>query len=104
DSRQRAFLLLESKSFDVVLSEIGLPDGTGYDVVSQAKRTQPLKAVALTGFDCEGDSLRGKEAGFDFHLAKPVDFQELRHVLEQVSLDGSKFVDRAADAFDADLK
>jgi CheY-like chemotaxis protein len=85
DSRQSAFRFLESKNFDVVLSDIGLPDGTGYEVVSQAKQTQPIKAVALTGFDREEDIRRGKEAGFDFHLTKPVDFQELRDVLEQVS-------------------
>jgi CheY-like chemotaxis protein len=85
DSRQSAFRFLESKRFDVVLSDIGLPDGTGYDVVSQAKQTQPIKAVALTGYHREEDIRRGKEAGFDFHLSKPVDFQELRHVLDQVS-------------------
>jgi CheY-like chemotaxis protein len=84
DSRQSAFRFLESKNFDVVLSDIGLPDGTGYEVVSQAKQTQPIKAVALSGFDREEDIRRGKEAGFDFHLTKPVDFQELRHVLDQV--------------------
>jgi CheY-like chemotaxis protein len=84
DSRQSAFRFLESKRFDVVLSDIGLPDGTGYEVVSQAKQTQPIKAVALSGFDREEDIRRGKEAGFDFHLTKPVDFQELRHVLDQV--------------------
>ena len=84
DSRQSAFRFLESKDFDVLLSDIGLPDGTGYEVVSQAKLRRPLKAVALTGFDRDEDIRRGKEAGFDFHLTKPVDFQELRHVLEQV--------------------
>src|SRR5438132_12163220 len=66
--------MVESKEFDVVLSDIGLPDGSGYEVIAQAKRKQPVKGVALTGFDKEEDIRRSKEAGFDFHLAKPVDF------------------------------
>jgi len=70
--------------FDVVLSDIGLPDGTGYEVISQAKRKHPVTGVALTGFGSDEDIRRGKEAGFDYHLTKPVDFHELRTVLDQV--------------------
>src|SRR5437868_4397361 len=70
---QSALEMVESKEFDVVLSDIGLPDGSGYEVIAQAKRKQPIKGVALTGFDKEEDIRRSKEAGFDFHLAKPVD-------------------------------
>ena len=84
DSTQSALEIVESKEFDVVLSDIGLPDGSGYDVISQAKRKQPVKGVALTGFDKDEDIRRSKEAGFDFHLTKPVDFHELRSVLAQV--------------------
>jgi CheY-like chemotaxis protein len=84
DSTQSALQFLQLKDFDVVLSDIGLPDGSGYDVVSQAKQKQRLKAVALTAFNREEDVRRGKEAGFDFHLSKPIDFQELRGVLAQV--------------------
>src|SRR6476660_7014129 len=81
---QSALEMIESKEFDVVLGDIGLPDGSGYEVIAQAKRKQPVKGVALTGFDKEEDIRRSKEAGFDFHLAKPVDFHELRTILAQV--------------------
>jgi CheY-like chemotaxis protein len=84
DSTQRALQFLKSNDFDVVVSDIALPDGSGYEVVSQAKQKQGVKAVALSGFDREEDIRRGKEAGFDFHLSKPIDFQELRTVLDQV--------------------
>jgi PAS domain S-box-containing protein len=84
DCTQTALEIVESKEFDVVLSDIGLPDGSGYDVISQAKRKRPVKGVALTGYGTDEDVRRGKEAGFDFHLTKPVDFHELRSVLEQV--------------------
>jgi CheY-like chemotaxis protein len=85
DGAQSALKIINSKDFDVVLSDIGLPDGSGYDVISEAKRRQPIKAVALTGFGTDEDIRRGKEAGFDFHLVKPVDFHELRTVLNQVA-------------------
>jgi len=81
---QSALEIVDSKEFDVILSDIGLPDGTGYEVIAQAKRKQPIKGVALTGFDKEEDIKRSKEAGFDFHLSKPVDFHELRMVLTQL--------------------
>ena len=86
DDAESARKIIHSKEFDVVLADIALPDGSGYDIVSQAKQKQAVKAVALTGFDREEDIRRGKEAGFDFHLSKPVDFHELRTVLSQVSI------------------
>jgi CheY-like chemotaxis protein len=85
DTAQAALNTIDSKEFDVVLCDIALPDGNGYDVVAQAKRKRPVKAVALTGFSASEDIERGKEAGFDFHLAKPVDFHELRAVLGQIA-------------------
>jgi hypothetical protein len=85
DCTVRAFEIMRSKAFDVILSDIGLPDGSGYDVISQAKQKQRVKGVALTGFGTDEDIRRGREAGFDFHLTKPVDFHELRSVLDQVA-------------------
>jgi CheY-like chemotaxis protein len=86
EGAQSALEIIGSKEFDVVLSDIALPDGTGYDVISEAKRKQPVKAVALTGFGATEDIQRGKEAGFDFHLTKPIDFHELRTVLAQIAV------------------
>src|SRR5205085_5822739 len=85
ESTQSAFEILRSKTLDVILSDIGLPDGSGYDVISEAKRNQKLTGIALTGFGMEEDIKRSKKAGFDFHLTKPVDFQELRSVLAEVT-------------------
>jgi hypothetical protein len=85
DRAQTALNLIDSKEFDVLLCDIALPDGSGYDVIAEAKRKQPVKAVALTGFSATEDIERGKQAGFDFHLSKPVDFHELRAVLGQVA-------------------
>jgi CheY-like chemotaxis protein len=85
ETTESALKIVQSQDFDVVLSDIGLPDGSGYEVISRAKQRQSVKGVALTGFGTDEDIRRGKEAGFDFHLVKPVDFHELRSVLDQVS-------------------
>lgn len=85
DSAESALPIIESTEFDVILSDIALPGGDGYDLVAKAKRRRPVKAVALTGFGATEDIERGKKAGFDFHLTKPVDFQELRTVLGQIA-------------------
>ena len=84
EGAQSAQEIIDSKEFDVVLCDIALPDGNGYDLIAEAKRKRPVKAVAITGFGTEEDIRRGKEAGFDFHLVKPVDFHELRTVLGQI--------------------
>jgi PAS domain S-box-containing protein len=86
DNTQSALEIMASEKFDVLLCDIGLPDGTGYEVIAQAKQKRPVKAVAITGFCTEEDIRRGKEAGFDFHLVKPVDFHELRSVLDKVAV------------------
>lgn len=82
---KNALNIIDSKEFDVVLCDIALPDGSGYDVIAEAKRKRPVKGVALSGFAATEDIERGREAGFDFHLAKPVDFHELRTVLGQIA-------------------
>ena len=86
DSKYSALEMIAAKKFDVLLSDIALPDGTGYEIMAQAKRDQPIKGVALTGLDQDEDINRGKEAGFDYYLNKPVDFHQLRTVLGKVSL------------------
>lgn len=84
DCTRTALGIVNAKKIDVVLCDIGLPDGSGYEVISEAKRKQRVKGVALTGFAAAEDIRRSKEAGFDFHLTKPVDFHELRCVLNQI--------------------
>ena len=84
DSTRQALDIVGAKDFDVILSDIGLPDGSGYDIMSELKQKKSIKGVALTGFCSDEDVRRSKEAGFEFHLSKPVDVHELRTVLGQV--------------------
>jgi PAS domain S-box-containing protein len=80
---ESAMDIMGSNNIDVVLCDIGLPDGSGYEVAAQARAKGHIKAIALTGFGTEQDVQRSKEAGFDFHLVKPINFQELQTVLDQ---------------------
>jgi PAS domain S-box-containing protein len=83
DNVEGAMAVMASNHIDAVLCDIGLPDGSGYEVAAQARSNGGIKTIALTGFGTEQDVQRSKEAGFDFHLVKPINFQELQSVLEQ---------------------
>jgi CheY-like chemotaxis protein len=87
-SVKEALDIFSSQSIDAILSDIGLPDGNGYDIISEAKRIRAVKGVALTGYGMSEDVRRSTEAGFDFHLTKPVDVAELRSVLHKLSSRG----------------
>ncbi|MCU7554140.1 ATP-binding protein [Alteromonas sp. ASW11-19] len=71
---------------DVVLSDIGLPDISGYEV-AKALRDMPnghaMLLVATTGWGQEKDKVLAKQAGFDKHFTKPLDFQALKRFLHQ---------------------
>jgi PAS domain S-box-containing protein len=86
DSGQSALKLLETEQFDALISDIGLPDTSGYELVREVKRRQPVQGIALSGFGMEEDVRRSLEAGFDYHLTKPVEFQELRGLLQKIEV------------------
>src|SRR3954468_8519507 len=80
-----ALQLLENVRVNVLLSDLGLPDGDGLDLVAKAKALQPkIKTIALTARGSQNDYDRGKKAGFDHYLTKPFDFHELRTLLTLV--------------------
>ena len=68
---------------DVILSDIALPDGTGYALVSEARRRgKHVLAIALSGYAYPSDVHVAKLTGFDHHLSKPCDCHYLRTILE----------------------
>ena len=84
DHVESALKLLDSKRFDAVVSDIGLPDRSGYELMSVAKERHHLKGIALSGFGMEEDVQRSLAAGFDHHLTKPVDFRNLTTLLSEI--------------------
>ena len=85
-----ALSLAQQYTFDLLLSDIGLPDGNGIDLLGKLQTIRPIPAVALTGYGMEEDIAKCLAAGFMAHLTKPVNFRKLQDVLSQtaVRIDG----------------
>jgi two-component system CheB/CheR fusion protein len=72
-------------TFDLVLSDLGLPDRSGLDLMRELRtRGQTLPGIALSGYGQEDDLERSRAAGFSAHLIKPVDFGELYRTIAAV--------------------
>jgi CheY-like chemotaxis protein len=80
-----ALSLAQQHTFDLLLSDIGLPDGNGIDLLGQLQAIRPIPAVALTGYGMEEDIAKCRAAGFRTHLTKPVNFRKLQEVLVQTA-------------------
>jgi PAS domain S-box-containing protein len=75
------------ETWDVVLSDLGLPDGSGLEIARRAQKSlnPPTRLIALTGYGTSHDIKATEEAGFDEHLVKPIDLEKLIHVLNGVA-------------------
>jgi two-component system CheB/CheR fusion protein len=72
-------------AYDLLISDIGLPDGSGLDLMETLMRNGvPIRGVALSGFGMEEDIRRSKEVGFTEHLTKPISFQKLQEIIERL--------------------
>jgi signal transduction histidine kinase/PAS domain-containing protein len=83
-SAEAALEILKSMSFDVLVSDIGMPDQDGYALIRRVRRnwsTRDLPAVALTAFAGGDDRTAALSAGFNAHLPKPVSPEDLAAVL-----------------------
>jgi CheY-like chemotaxis protein len=74
---------LSSFDSDVVISDIGLPDGTGWDLLKKARLPSNVLAIAMSGFGMNADSARSLAAGYRHHLLKPFKTDELDRILEE---------------------
>ncbi len=81
-----ALELAGREKFDLLLSDLGLPDGTGIDLMRQLRsRGQTLPGIAISGFGQEQDVQRSREAGFAAHIIKPVDIDQLLRIIAAVT-------------------
>src|SRR4051794_26667460 len=77
--------LFDSESFDLLISDIGLPDGTGYDLMRLLiDRRCGIKGIAVSGYGMQDDIDHGRRAGFAAHLTKPVAFDTLKETIQRV--------------------
>jgi len=79
---QSALELSAKEKFDVLISDLGLPDGSGLDLIQKLASKPPL-GIALTGFGMEQDIRRSRDVGFQHHLVKPIDLNKLDALIQE---------------------
>lgn len=77
--------LAERHTFDLVVSDLGLPDGSGFDLMRELRERYGLQGIAVSGFGMEEDLRRSREAGFHEHLVKPVDVDKLKAAIARAA-------------------
>jgi CheY-like chemotaxis protein len=71
-----------TEKFDAVISDIGLPDGDGCELMIELRKQRPdLPGIALTGYGMGEDVERTRTAGFHAHLTKPINVRDLERAL-----------------------
>jgi len=70
---------------DVLISDIGLPDGNGWELMARLGARRPPYAIAMSGFGQSSDRLRSIDAGYRHHLLKPVEPNRLEALLDERS-------------------
>jgi signal transduction histidine kinase len=76
--------LAENHVFDLVVSDIGLPDGSGLDLMLELRERYGLVGIAVSGYGMDEDLKRSRDAGFREHLVKPVGLEELKDAIARV--------------------
>jgi len=79
-----AMRMVDAEEFDVLVSDIGLPDGSGLDIMRAVKDRRGKKGIALSGFGHDEDIRRSTQAGFAEHIVKPVNIQYLDAALRRL--------------------
>lgn len=74
----------QHEEFDLVISDIGLPDRSGYELMQELSTTKGLRGIALSGFGMENDVSRARAAGFSEHLTKPINFDRLEESIHNL--------------------
>ncbi|HME89016.1 MAG TPA: response regulator [Chthoniobacterales bacterium] len=78
--------LAATRRFDVLVSDIGLPDGSGIDLLKALRAKREVFGIALSGYGMEEDIRRSRDVGFSHHLVKPVDLNKLDSIIQEVPL------------------
>lgn len=85
-SVEEALRLAEEHPFELLVSDIGLPDGSGLDIMRRLRKAHDIKGVAVSGFSQPEDIKRSRDAGFADHLTKPLNLQQLEMVLRHLTV------------------
>jgi CheY-like chemotaxis protein len=84
ENMTNALQIAEEQPFDILLSDIGLPDGSGLELLKRIRQTRDVPALALSGFGMDEDVERSRDAGFSDHLIKPVSIDRLQAAIARL--------------------
>ena len=90
DSVASALEAVKRETFQLLVCDIGLPDGTGFQLIEEVRKHNRTPALALSGFGMEEDVRKSRLAGFEGHLTKPVNFQKLEAAIWQLTSKSSR--------------
>ncbi len=82
---KQALQLSKESKFDLLVSDIGLPDGSGHDLMRQIRANQSIAGIALSGFGMEDDLEKSRAVGFTEHLIKPINVDRLQATLREIA-------------------
>jgi CheY-like chemotaxis protein len=84
-SMKEAVSLLQKLPCDVLISDIGLPDGDGWELLRYLRKEEgrDIYAVAMSGFGMYADQVKSRAAGYRHHLLKPFDPEKLEIILHE---------------------
>ena len=84
-SKEEALKEIPGARCDVLLTDIGLPDGNGWELVEEVGESRPAYAIAMSGYGLPADLDRSAEAGFRHHLIKPISAKKLDTLLKEAA-------------------
>jgi CheY-like chemotaxis protein len=70
--------------FDILISDMGLPDGSGIQLMERLLNIRDVRGIALSGYGMEEDIQRSMGVGYREHLTKPVDIGRLDEVIQRI--------------------
>ncbi len=79
-----ALELAGKEPFDVIVSDIGLPDESGYDLMKKIRAQHAMKGIAMSGYGMDEDLRKSREAGFSDHIVKPTNVAQLERTIRRV--------------------
>ena len=83
-SADQAVEKVRTQDFDLLISDIGLPDRSGYELMREVRLSKNLPGIALSGFGAEQDVNQARAAGFAEHLTKPINFERLERTIQNL--------------------
>jgi signal transduction histidine kinase/ActR/RegA family two-component response regulator len=95
---------VERREFDLFITDLGLPDGNGRDLMVQLRAIRPIQGIVLSGYGMEADIAKSAAAGFAEHLIKPINVTQLLNTIRRLGHQSRLLGERVAFPVPADAE